>query len=140
MGQRYMNPPVGAPGTVRNGDGTADVPVIASDGDLSQPAHGGVDSRRVAVVRMTGEVLVHLLTEGTTIPAAAAGRKQARHLHVRRGVPAGAVLLAAKLDQFTNVHEFLFAHDCFEPVPDGRLPPVLPVEYDLVYDTTLGPG
>lgn len=135
MNPKYMNPPPGAPGGVVRADGSAEVPVMIHEGGVTTAAHGSPHARNLVRVRMTGELLVYLMTAGVSIPP------QAQHLPrrpsrlvVRRGLPAGAELIDARYVSSTNVHVFLFRHDSFEPVPDCKVPPVLPVEYDLVYD------
>jgi hypothetical protein len=87
-----------------------------------------IEPRRVVlgerVVRITGELLAHMLTQGWQCPDRAGAV-----VRCVKGLPADARLMGVQWEPMNRCAAFVFQSADWEPVPDGNALPEVRVEY-----------
>lgn len=81
--------------------------------DLTSP-ESGVDTRRIAVIRIDARTLVQLFTAG-----------KVWHFRVDCGVPDGARVVGSKYDPTWDAWELAVEHESLEPISFAVTPPVI---------------
>lgn len=80
------------------------------------------NGRRLARVDVTLDLFRDLVTLGSVTPGA---------VTCVAGLPPGAVFMASTFDAGSLVASLFFYHASFAPVPDGEIPPLVPVAWHV---------